>query len=487
MQKPQSTTTIFIVSVGIILISLNILRILNVPITHDEARTYLTYVSSTFKNITICSPVTANNHIFNSLLTKCFVIIFKNNSPFILRLGNLLAQVVYIIYTYHLLKKIFDRQIWIICAFLVLNLNPYIFDYWGLCRGYGLSIAFMMAGIYHILCYLQQKTTVQLYIIVAFSILYVYSNMAFLNVYFGFVGVIIMYDILHLKSIEKKYIINQVAGILIGTVILYILLIQPVLDLLEMEQFYFGGQQGFLKDTVYTLVKENFFIDSDASWLITIAYAIAFITIVAGGYWVRQIKRNKENDKMQTGFLLWILMMVPVLSTILQHWVLGSKYLIERTAIFFIPLFLVQLLYFLQVVCSKHPKAGWLIMLVLTSGSLINFITRFNITYARDWRYDQNNLVVIEKIMAQREDKNSSLTIRPFWIFVPSMKYYAATYYNKLQVPVDLNDGEPPTADTSFDYYYVDQNEVWRLSPVYKPVDTFQNGNFILLHKTGRH
>ncbi len=74
MKKPQSTTTLFIVSISIILISRNILRILNVPITHDEARTYLTYVSSTFKNITICNPITANNHIFNSLLTKCFVI-----------------------------------------------------------------------------------------------------------------------------------------------------------------------------------------------------------------------------------------------------------------------------------------------------------------------------------------------------------------------------------------------------------------------------
>lgn len=487
MQKGQSTTTLFIVSIGIILISLNILRILNVPITHDEARTYLTYVSSTFKNITICNPVTANNHIFNSLLTKCFVIIFKSNSPFILRLGNLLAQVVYIIYTYYLLKKIFEKQAWIICAFLILNLNPYIFDYWGVCRGYGLSIAFMMAGIYHLLCYLQQKTTIHLYISFAFGILYVYSNMAFLNVYFGFVGAITIYDVLHLKSIEKKYIIKQVAGILISTVILYILLIQPVLDLLEMKQFYFGGEQGFLKDTVYTLVKENFFIDSNIPWVIIITYAIVVITIVAGGYWGSQIKRDKENNKMQTGLLLWILMMVPALSTILQHWVFGSKYLIERTAIFFIPLFLVQLVYFLQIVYSKPPKVGWVIMLVLTCGSLINFVIRFNISYARDWRYDQFNLVVIEKIMAQREDKNSSLTIRPYWIFVPSMKYYAATYYNKLQVPVDLNDGEPPTADTSFDYYYVDQNDVWRLSPVYKPVDTFQQGNFVLLRKTGRH
>ena len=55
---------------ALFLVAYNIVRVFKVPITHDEAETYWLYATASFKNITANIPVTANNHMLNSLITK---------------------------------------------------------------------------------------------------------------------------------------------------------------------------------------------------------------------------------------------------------------------------------------------------------------------------------------------------------------------------------------------------------------------------------
>ena len=147
----DATHQIFLIAVFLAIY--NIIRVLKVSVTYDEALTYMLYVNNRYKNIIACDPVVANDHIFNSLLAKICVNLFDQNA-FFLRLPNIIAHLIYLLYGYLLLHYLFrGKRWWIFCGFLLLNLNPFLFDFWGLCRGYGLSIAFMMASLYHLLRY----------------------------------------------------------------------------------------------------------------------------------------------------------------------------------------------------------------------------------------------------------------------------------------------------------------------------------------------
>lgn len=484
MQKPQSTVALLFVSIiSIILVTLNVLRILHVPITHDEAYTFFHYITARYKDIIACNPVTANNHIFNSLLTKVFTKCFHAETQFVLRFANLIGQFIYLVYTYLLLRKTVNKGIWLVGAFLILNLNPFFFEFWGLCRGYGLGISFLTAAIYHILCYIKGRKLFHICIGFAFAAMAVYSNLSMLNAYMALIAVLVLNDIIQKE--EKKIVIQQIAVVFFWTLILYILLIQPIIELRSNDQFYYGGDLGFIQDTIYSLLKESLYIKRESAGITIASYIIAITTCLFGVYWLWALYKKGKQPELITGLYLWLFLMITVVSVEIQHLLMGTRFLIERTALLLWPLYTIQLVYFLYM--TRLVQKGIIamfagLMLVLT---IVNFICHYNTRSTRSWAYDKDNITVLKKIMMQTKGEPTS--IRPFWIFIPSLQYYTYIKYSNVHIDIDMSDRNPTGKDTMPEFYYIDESDLWRLSPVYKPVDTFQQGNFILLRKTSRH
>lgn len=462
------------------MVVLNVLRILHVPITHDEAYTFFHYVTARYKDIVACNPVTANNHIFNSLLTKVFTKCFHAETQFVLRFANLTGQFIYLAYTYLLLRKTIDNVIWLVGAFLVLNLNPFFFEFWGLCRGYGLGVSFLTAAIYHILCYIKGRKLVHIFIGFAFAAMAVYSNLSMLNVYLAFMAVLLLHDLIQKE--EKKIVIQQIAVMFFYTLVLYILLIQPIIELRNNDQFYYGGDFGFIQDTISSLLKESLYIKKGSAGITIVAYVIAITTWLFGVYWLWTLYKKGKRPELLIGLYLWLFLMITVISVELQYFLIGTRFLIERTALLLWPLYTVQLIYFMYT--SRFVQKSIIdglgaIMLILM---IVNFICHYNITSTRSWAYDRDNITVLRKITMQTKGQPTS--VRPFWIFIPSLQYYAYIKYTNVYIGIEMSDRNPPGKDTMPEYYYIDESDVWRLSPVYKPVDTFQQGNFVLLRKT---
>lgn len=142
------TFTWFFLALSLALFSLLIFRAWYIPITHDEASTFFFYVQ-TGNYIPYKAHAYTNNHVLNSMLSSwCYNA--WGAHPFVLRLPNLIAFPVYCLGLYLLARQM--QNVWARFALVALFLLiPNLTDFFALCRGYGISLACMLFGIYWLL------------------------------------------------------------------------------------------------------------------------------------------------------------------------------------------------------------------------------------------------------------------------------------------------------------------------------------------------
>ena len=131
---------------GLALMSYLILRAIYTPILHDEIATFYYYIQTG-----IYFPPKAhwdaNNHILNSMLSNWSFQVF-GSEPWALRLPNVLTFPIYFLFSWKLVEKLQHVGVrW--GAFLALVMSHYVFEYFGETRGYGLSMAFLVAGLFY--------------------------------------------------------------------------------------------------------------------------------------------------------------------------------------------------------------------------------------------------------------------------------------------------------------------------------------------------
>ncbi len=128
-------------------------KALKLPVTNDEVPAAINYIHHTPWQIMMFVDHEPNNHILNTLLVKLSVSLF-GNKQLILRLPTLLSFLVYGIGIFRINKQILKiDSIFFLPAALFFVSNPYLLDYFGLSRGYGLacalttlSVSFLITG-----------------------------------------------------------------------------------------------------------------------------------------------------------------------------------------------------------------------------------------------------------------------------------------------------------------------------------------------------
>jgi len=110
-----------------VLVTVNVIRIFQTPITIDETGYVPSYTYSDLMQNNIGS---ANNHILHSLTRKFFVESL-GNILFSFRLDSLIAQGLFLVFTYLLFRVLFKNPWWQLCSFVLLNvISPFIFNFW---------------------------------------------------------------------------------------------------------------------------------------------------------------------------------------------------------------------------------------------------------------------------------------------------------------------------------------------------------------------
>jgi hypothetical protein len=466
-----------VVTIATCLLVIDILRILKVPVTHDEGVTYKDYILASWSDIISMHPTSANDHILNSLLSKFFRLLF-GDGQFSLRLTSLLSLLVYQYWSFGVLKKLFKDPLSIIAGFILLNCNPFLFEFFGLCRGYSLAIALMMCSIWYLLRYMDEEKVALQWYCVAAAMLAVYANYSLL---YYFLGLIVALVFIALRGRRPaRSIFRELLPCASGSLLLFLTTVGNLKALHDDKQLYYGGDTGIVHDTFASLFKESLWLDQQTNSGLVPAYIACALLACAALYIALQVLRRQKPAPAKTGIVLLTLMCVPLLANSTQHYLMGDKYLIDRTALFYYPLLL--LVFFHTAACLlKHLLPALLLPLALAC--LLLFTMHVNLVRSRGWPDDAVTLVLLKKMINEKKT-GGKIRLRSNWLLQPSIQYYISTRYSASFEPVEYTH-KPMNSDTSFDFYYVHpaEGDMEHISPVYK-IDTVVNaGRFMLLRK----
>ncbi len=479
---------LLVIPFGITLIVLNVIRMFNVPITHDETG----YVPSyTYLDLLTEKIVSANNHILHSVCRKFFVELFGFHL-FTLRLDSCLALIGFIVMSYLVCKVLFKNNWWLLCSFIMLNMStPFVFNFWGLSRGYALGMFFMTTSIYFLLSYIGTfKPKLLLFSLLA-GILTVESNFGLLNFFIALAGVIVLQQLFFRRNAEQKKLIPTEWGYLLGAVVVLALLItHPLIKLHGGGELAYLGKNGFIEDTVGSLCRCSIYGSSnEAAIMQVLPWLVVGLFWLMVVYWLFKYFKLKLHTtiadvNVKYGFILTLLVAIPVLSLIAQFLLLGINYLIDRTAVFFIILFFLQLTFFLYSLSVLLPRLATSVFVLFFSIVIVHFVQKFDYDRVLLWWFDAPDVAILHKMANDSKDKKGKIKVCMNWLFIPAFETYDMPHYYNGRFDKIVKFGEANPADSeAFDFYYVQWDEAEKVPQSYVVDTQVFGGGFKLFKK----
>lgn len=350
-----------------------IFRIIFVPFHEDEIATWFIYIMHS-QLTPMCDYIDANNHVLNTNLSWLFAQIF-NSSPEVLRLPNLLFFPVYFFYAFkitQLIKNDFVR----IVIFLGLVMAHSFFDFFGLCRGYGISMGLMLAACFYLMRYLVDFKFKYLSITLILLFFMVWANLTLLGTAYIFFPFIIINIIFNDKSsIEKGWVVLFLFisfALILGYSTWYAFYLQ------HTGKLYLGvNEGGFIKSTIQTLMNIFFRTKSIYLLLLVIIYFVFILSATSFGIFKNGIKKYIFNPLNVFAILLF----GNIAIIFIEHWFLGIVYPVDRAALFFYPMFLLAFGFAVDYMVKISRKKNLIYIVSPILLVPLHFIISINLDY----------------------------------------------------------------------------------------------------------
>ena len=311
---------IYIVLIALLLFSILIYRVNSMPITYDEAYTYVNYVKTDFKGIirplVTKGTILANNHYLNSFLISMVDLItgIKYNE-FLIRLPNIFFYFVYLLFSYKVSNKYKHKYL----IFNLLVFNYGVHEFFGLARGYGMACALTLIGMYFLKLWLEDiKSYGNLNICYYALLLSCFANSVAL---IGFASVIIFSQLYILICSGIKENFNYVK-----TQFLKILPIFPALAVIIRYHFrisreglpLYGGNNGFLNSVLVSGL-ELYGINNKISLFITFLLLISLVVLI--------ILKRKQVCKFGPYYLIvfYFVLLIIMTKVFNKPWITGRE------------------------------------------------------------------------------------------------------------------------------------------------------------------
>ena len=315
-------------------------RAADLDLTHDEAITYLRFVSGGPR--TIYDPVRydANNHVLYSSLAWASTRLFGVNE-LALRLPAVLAGGFVVVAAGRFFRVLAGPTPLAFGGVLVVVLHPLVLDFLVAARGYGLGLGLSLWAWASLMKALPINTRPELLsagitqgLAVGANLVFVFPNLAFAVVFLG------------LKLYRNRWPLSPIAGRLVTCYILpgavtAALLSFPIFRHLGGEHFYYGAESLFgtaesFVDPLLPAAEGSAWVRTatGATLVVLAASLVPSFSVITGIR--RSVGRGGEStfvDAMIYGGVVGILVLV-----LLTHIIAGTPYPQDRTGIYFIPL-----------------------------------------------------------------------------------------------------------------------------------------------------
>ena len=447
------------------LFSVSCLRAYMLSFTHDESLTYIYHVRHGILGALDFSV--SNNQFLNSLLMWVSSLLF-GPSELALRLPNLAAHVAFLIGSFVALRR-FSGPLVSLCGFVILNTNMLILDYFSLARGYGLGLAFMIWSLCFYLKAIHAETDVAKSGVaraVWFAWLAVLANLVFLNYYVALVLAHLLLDKIGLlrNSASISAAVRKVPRelwarnkFLVNHVVLLAISVFPMLrEMLKGHELYFGGANGFWMDTVPSLIaasRYESFLGADISVPV---HVLVLVTLCLAVVVTVPCLRKPDPAKLPAIFML-LIAFAAAASTSLQYWLFGTMFLMERTAIFFIPFFILLLVALADILADSRLTLlrGVAVSFLCVSalGASAHMISLRDLKTCYTWSYDANAKDMMKDLVKDHADRAGPgpgrVRLGVSWVFEPSANYYRLIWHLDWLDPVTRRG-----LKGAYDYYF---------------------------------
>lgn len=428
---------------------------------------------------------TANNHLLNTWLMYLSYHLFGTKEIY-LRLPNVIAFIIYSFFSYKILMQS-RKWILMLLGISLLLLNPYMLDFFSLARGYGLALGFSSGAFYFLLESKknenQEEYLTRFSLSLLFSLLSAYSNLSFINLN---LAILLLFFIEWIYLVKNK--INKPAKnvtklfilILLTNLIFLAVLLKHLFFLKTHNELYFGGQTGFLHDTISNLIFDSIYFSNYGKyfWLIIrgIIITLFIITLIYILYYRKYSKICKVT----------ILMSILVLICVSQHYFFDALFPVHRTSLLFIPLFGFLIYYFFfdiyEQLWSKNKKLFNLVLLLMIFPLFFHFITNANFKVTKEWISDCNTKNVMQ-IISEQHTCNKNLSLSCNWMFEPSVNYYRNLYSMDYIIPVEKT-GVDKNSD--FNYCTYDESKSFINNNYFYVVENYTETGSVLIKKSTR-
>ncbi len=441
LEKTQKIHPILWLAGGILLAYIAT-RAWSLGFTHDESLTY---------TIVRGNPTwagTANNHVLNTWFTKASSWLFGYDE-WALRLPNVLAFLAYFFFWAKITERL--RLPWRCLAGAFLLLNPFALDFFSLCRGYGLAMAFGMGNLYFWIKALERKEVGWVAAALASGVLAVYSNYSFTTFFVAVQAAGLLAFYLSGKFSTWKIMLPLLAV----TAAALVPALLHILKLSGKNEFYYGVSN--IIETWNSLVFKSLYTVPVAKngWVVLISTGIILVSFAAGIYFFIR-------EKSLAAFrFLWLVFAFSMLLPIALHYGMGFIYPIERYAIFLILVNGLYLPYLLQTAFKNiSPKLNLAAAALLFLIVAVPFIRGINFHYSITWKEDSDTKAAVLLLAKEADGAPTRLGVSPQ--FEPAVNYYRERLgLNWLEKAT-----REPIIPGGSDYFYCFQRQVEALQPV---------------------
>jgi 4-amino-4-deoxy-L-arabinose transferase-like glycosyltransferase len=409
-------------------------RAVHQSIIVDEATTYNKFVSGPW--LKLFGRYDANNHILSSIMIKLSVT-FGTLSPFKVRLPSLIAGFFLTVGVFWLLKRI---QSWPLrwAAFALVCLNPLIFDFSIAARGYSLSLAFFVWGLYF--CMEKRYLAAGALLGLSFA-----SNVAILFPILALLAAVVLLD----RQIKP------LLSLILPAILLAAPLTYPSLRRAHKTDFYTGYPD--FRTAVASLASTSLHARADRDGILGDRNTAEKIGIIAVPIFLLLIGAAAFFAKDRRQLIPFLTLAITIFGLILARWLFDLSYPSDRTCLYFIILAAVAWAIAGDTFNSRALQAIWLLPAILLA---IQFSTQLQMQYFQFWRVETDDRLIAGLIRQASAGKpENSMTLSASWMHQPTLEFYRGYLHITALKPVERFD---PTPLTGFDFYLLSWGDVER-------------------------
>ncbi len=440
------------------------------PMMHDEIATFFYFVQNkTF--VPFFSEWDANNHVLNSALTSVFFTLF-GDAPVVLRMPNLLMFPVFFYFSLCLSANISNKTIrWVFI--LVLCCSIALVDFFAICRGYGMSMAFLMGSIHYLIkVFRDNKFKHQLYCLLL-SLLALSANLNLMISFLMVLGLLIFQSILSFQRDIKKNLSLLALYLFLGVVPL-LFFIAYMFQLKAHAALYYGSLLGFWKLTVFSLCT---MITGMTNWIFPYIFMTLFFIML---FMAAMLSIKKINFKLITQpYLTFFILLCGNMAAILfLGKVMKVNYPEDRVGLYLFPYFIGSVCFLTDKFMAVWNKKWILLVLVPLVFFPVNFVYTLNFSHNNIYLQDRYPKRFFDKVVQQGSSDQYPATIGG-----NSVKHFCWTFFNYRSGGTQsaMQYWNFPSTDEEYQIARTDEIANWR--NYYDSIDYDRSSQLILMKR----